>query len=392
MFSKSSVEVRYNCAMPNHKLPEPILVKKSADLERLTQKLSKQPLIAVDTEANSLYAYQERVCLIQFSIPGFDYLLDPLSVQDLSPLSPIFKNPKIEKIFHAAEYDLILLKHDFGFYFNGIFDTMLAARILGWKSLGLSSILKTQFDVDVNKKYQRANWGRRPLPREMLTYAQLDTHYLIPIRNQLKSELRAKGRWELASEDFLRITRVNPTDHQRKNNTCWRIHGVRDLIPKQISVLQELCKFRDKFAKSLDRPLFKVINDKTLLNIAVTCPKSLDELEQVTGVSKKQVNWFGDEILRAIKDGKKKAPPKLPQKPRLSDRHLARIDALRGWRKLTARKMRVESDVILPKDLLNELAEKNPKTQKEFNRIMKSIPWRLDRFGQEIFDLLKTSN
>jgi len=156
--------------------------------------------------------------------------------------------------------------------------------------------------------------------------------------------------------------------------------------------LHELCLFRNKFAKTLDRPLFKVINDKALLNLAVSHPKTRNELEKVSGISLKQVNWFGDELLQAIQSGEKKLPPKLPRRPRLSDRHLSRIDSLRNWRKLTARKMSVQSDVILPKDLLYDLAEKNPKSKLEFNQIMKSIPWRLDRFGEEIFDLLRSSN
>lgn len=377
--------------MSSQNLPDPILVTKAPDLQKLIQKLSSQPLVAVDTEANSLYAYQEQVCLIQFSIPGFDYLVDPLAINDLSPLSSIFANPEIEKIFHAAEYDLIMLKQDFRFDFAAIFDTMLAARILGWKSVGLSSILKSQFGVGVDKKYQRANWGHRPLPPEMQTYAQLDTHYLIPLRKRLKSELKEKGRWDLALEDFCRVSKVN-SNHHKSANDCWRINGSRDLYPKQVAVLQELCHFRDELAKASNRPLFKVISDTALINISIANPKTLTELEQVSGISHKQVNWFGKGMIDAIQSGQKKDPPPFPQKSRLSDQHITRIEILRRWRKVTARKLRVESDVILPKDVLYALADENPKTKVEFDRLMKSIPWRLAQFGDEIFDLLRAVN
>ena len=376
--------------MSSQNLPGPILVTRPSELQKLIQKLSGQPLLAVDTEANSLYAYQERVCLIQFSIPNFDYLVDPLSLNDLSPLASIFANPNIEKIFHAAEYDLIMLKQDFRFDFAGIFDTMLAARILGWKSVGLSSILKMQFGVVVDKKYQRANWGHRPLPPEMQTYAQLDTHYLIPLRKQLKALLKEKGRWDLAQEDFSRVSKVNPNNH-KSNHDCWRINGSRDLHLNQIAVLQELCHFRDQLAKASDRPLFKVISDSALINVAVANPTTLRELEQVSGISQKQVNWFGKGLLDAVQIGQKRNPPPFPQKPRLSDQHITRIEVLRRWRKITARKLKVESDVILPKDVLYNLAEKNPKTRAEFNQLMKSVPWRLVHFGDEIFELLRAT-
>jgi ribonuclease D len=373
-------------------LPEPILIRTQAKLQNLVDTLSRQSRIAVDTEANSLYAYREKVCLIQFSIPGSDYLVDPLGIDNLSPLEKIFNHPKIEKIFHAAEYDLIILKRDFGFDFTRLFDTMIAARILGYKSIGLGSILKSQFGVVINKKYQRANWGRRPLPKEMLTYAQLDTHYLIPLRNRLKSELDSRNRWELAREDFIRACNIELKDHQQSDTNCWRINGVRDLNKQQIAVLHELCHYRNQKARDLDRPLFKVISSQSLLNIAAVIPHDLGELETVPGVSQKQVNWIGDELLVAVQQGLNKKPPPRPRQKRPSDQYLNRLDALRSWRKITARKLGVPSDVILPKDLLYILVEQNPKSPEEVEKLLQSVPWRLKQYGEEIFYLLRASD
>ncbi|NIP41806.1 MAG: ribonuclease D, partial [candidate division Zixibacteria bacterium] len=180
------------------------MVRKPNTLQQVANILYQEPIVAVDTEANSLYAYQEQVCLIQFSTRDKDYLVDPLAINDLSPLASLFASHKTEKIFHAAEYDLIVLDRDFGFEFNNLFDTMLAARILGWKKVGLASILQSHFGIKPNKRYQRANWGKRPLPDEMLTYAQLDTHFLIPLREKLYQELMEVDRWDLAEEDFQR--------------------------------------------------------------------------------------------------------------------------------------------------------------------------------------------
>jgi ribonuclease D len=373
-------------------LPEPVLVNTQAELRKLVDVLSRQQLVAVDTEANSLYAYREQVCLIQFSIPGTDYLVDPLALDDLSGLGSIFNHPEIEKIFHAAEYDLIILKRDFGFNFDRLFDTMIGARILGYKSVGLSSILKSQFGVIVNKKYQRANWGRRPLPREMLTYAQLDTHYLVPLRNRFKSELESRRRWQLAQEDFRRACHVELKEPQTTPAICWRINGVRDLSPQQVAVLHELCHFRDQKARDLDRPLFKVISDKSLVNISIARPDTLKALERVPGVSYKQVQWIGDELLSAVQQGLSKKPPPKPRMVKPSDQYLDRVDALRSWRKNTARRLNVQSDVVMPKDLLYTLAERNPGTQGEVEKILQTVPWRLNKFGKEIFYLLRASD
>ncbi|PIX46945.1 MAG: hypothetical protein COZ54_02550, partial [Anaerolineae bacterium CG_4_8_14_3_um_filter_59_70] len=168
-------EKQYNHSMPSSKLQPPVWISTPVALQKLAGELTRQPRLAVDTESNSLHAYREQVCLIQFSTHETDYLLDPLKLNDLSPLAPIFANPKIEKTFHAAEYDIITLKRDFGFSFANIFDTMQAARILGYKQVGLDSILAERFGVVVNKRYQKADWGRRPLSRDELNYARFDT-------------------------------------------------------------------------------------------------------------------------------------------------------------------------------------------------------------------------
>ena len=180
--------------------PPPVWVEDTKALKQMVEELSTQPRIAVDTESNSLHAYRERVCLIQFTGDKKDYLVDPLAIDDLSLLAPLFANPKIEKIFHAAEYDLICLSRDFGFEFANLFDTMQAARILGYKYVGLDNILSEKFGIKVDKRHQKANWGARPLSSAQLEYARRDTHYLGDLRDLLEKELRdnnKKKRYEV---------------------------------------------------------------------------------------------------------------------------------------------------------------------------------------------------
>lgn len=374
--------------MASLRLPEPILIAQMPALERLARLLANEAIVAVDTESNSLYAYREQVCLIQFSIPDHDFVVDPLALRDLSSLASLFRNPHIEKVFHAAEYDLLCLKRDFGFEFANLFDTMVAARILGRKEVGLGALLEAEFGVQVNKKFQRANWGARPLPQYLLAYAQVDTHYLIPLRNRLRAELEARGLWPLASEDFQRLSRVSNDRLSNHKDACWRVSGAHDLPPQSAAVLNELCRYREQVARALNRPLFKVFGDRVLLAIARDCPTRLEELRRIPGMSPRQVERHGRELLAAVQRGLSTHPLFPPSTPRPDEAFLARLEVLRTWRKKTAQKMGVQSDVILPRDILHAIAELDPQSEGDLANLMKDVPWRFVHFGAQILKAL----
>jgi ribonuclease D len=369
-------------------LPDPKLITHPNQLAGLVGILIDQPSLAVDTESNSLYAYREQVCLLQFSTTQIDYLVDPLILLDLSSLAPVFADPKIEKIFHAAEYDVICLKRDFGFEFANLFDTMVAARILGRSAVGLGSLLEAEFAIRLDKRYQRANWGQRPLPPDLLAYARLDTHYLFELRDRLKGELEAKGLWPLAVEDFKRLCHVNGRTPEPGEEVEFSVNGFKDLTPQQNAVLLELYKYRDRIARLQDRPLFKVMGNKTLHEMAEVCPNSLDELGNISGMSPRQVQRHGKPLLQAIQRGLQ-AEPVYPQKhQRPDERILNRLDRLREWRKQTAQAMKVESDVVLPRDLMFAIAEGNPRQPEELAALLTEVPWRLERFGENILKVV----
>jgi ribonuclease D len=301
-------------------------------------------------------------------------------------------------VFHAAEYDVLCLRRDFGFRFNGLFDTMVAARILGRNAVGLGNMLEDEFGVHVNKRYQRANWGQRPLPDHLLDYARLDTHYLIELRNRLRAALQKSERWALAQEDFDRLRTFglgkdgqplkNDQQDEDKNVDPWRISGSYDLAPQQAAVLQELCRYRDRKARSINRPLFKVIGDRTLLAIASETPEDLEELGKLPGMSRKQVRRHGHKLLKAVRVGLQAQRIYPPRSPRLDNGHIERLDALRNWRKRRARGMGVRSDVVLPRDLLDMLAETNPRDRRQLEKALDEAPYRLEHFGDEILAAL----
>jgi len=367
-------------------LPPPVWVAEPKALDRLAHSLASQSRLAVDTESNSLHAYREQVCLVQFSTPAADYLVDPLVLYDLSPLAPLFSDPKIEKVFHAAEYDLICLKRDFGISFANIFDTMQAARILGYKLVGLDSMLAAKLGITLNKRYQKADWGERPLSQEMLNYARLDTHHLLDLRDSLQVELQERGRWELAQEEFARLAMGNGVS--KPEIPSWqRVKGTQHFTTRQLTILHELCLWRQSQAEKMGRPVFKVIDDRRLVSIALATPKTQTDL-QALNLTSRQVYVFGDEILQAVWRGRKTDPIQRPLSGRPNPDFLNRLNILSAWRKAVALKIGVESDVVLPKAWMYAIAEQNPKSMPELSAIMPQSPWRLGTFGAEILKTL----
>ena len=367
--------------MPERFSP-PVWVATEPALESLIADLEKQARIAVDTESNSLHAYREQVCLIQFSTPAHDYLVDPFELVDLGPLAPIFANSHIEKIFHAAEYDLICLRRDFGFTFANIFDTMHAARILGCAKVGLDSVLGERFGITVNKRFQKADWGERPLAPDLLEYARFDTHYLVQLRDQLKAELEEKGFWALACEDFLRACW---TDGEHEHADPWeRFASRRDLNLRQLTILRELTAVREEIAEKLDRPPFKVMGDDKLVAIARAVPSTKRELATV-GLSERQVDRWGRQMLSAVARGAESPLVSRTRPKRPDEAMLNRLEILKAWRKKVAVEAGVESDIILPRPYLYRLAERGGR---EIDSILESSPWRLKRYGSQIKEVL----
>jgi ribonuclease D len=378
-----------------HKWPDlnrpPIWVASPQALEELRTDLSQETAIAVDTESDSLYSYFEKVCLLQFSTRSDDYVVDPLAVP-VAPLGPLFEDRRIEKVFHAAEYDLLCLKRDDGFVFNNLFDTMIAARILGWKNIGLGSILQERFGIALNKKMQRADWGHRPLTNEQLAYAREDTHYLLALRDLQRAELEAMGRMEEAREEFERLTRVEPTPRHFDPDAYWNIPGARDLAAAGLGILRELFIFRDAQARREDRPPFKVLSDSTLVRISVAAPKSPNELAQLGGMSDYTVQRYGAPILRAVERGQA-APQMAPPRPRAREAPLDnaarnRLGRLKEWRKERAARRGVAPDVIVSNDVLFSAARNNPRTMEELLSVTSLGPWKANTYGEDILAVL----
>jgi ribonuclease D len=383
-------------------LPPPIWIDTAAGFRAMLACLRDQPAVAIDTESNSLYVYHERVCLLQVSVPGADYLVDPLALHDLSALGPLLADPNVRKVLHGAEYDLIVLYRDFSFTLNNLFDTMWASRILGWPAHGLAALLQEQFGVTLNKKYQRANWGLRPLPPEQLDYARLDTHYLLPLQQIQARELQASGRWRQAEHRFASLAETRWEAKPFDPEGFWKLPGVRDLDDLGRGVLRAIYLFRDQQARAEDRPPFKVLSNRALLALSEERPQTRRELQQLPGISARTVRKYGTELLAAIGEGlgERLAWVDRPRggnhgngegNGRPTAAAQARFDALRTWRNATAEARGVEPDIVLSNQVLWAIAQRCPRTPTELAGGGLLARWQVDEFSEAILRVLRAS-
>lgn len=369
-------------------LPPAVLVDSPRAFNQMMAELAGEQTIALDTESDSLYRYFYKVCLIQISTYRNDYLVDPLRLSPLTPLAAILADPGIEKIFHAAENDILMLKRDFGFTFANVFDTMLAARILGWPQVGLANLLQRHFGVVLDKRAQLTDWGQRPLSAAQLSYARLDSHYLLDLRHLLARELRARKRWREAEEAFSALLHVEYVEKPFDSEGFWRLRGARTLQPQELAVLRELYLWRDEQARRLDRPPFKVLSDDVLVELSQSQPRRLEELP----LNSRQVASFGRSLLAAIARGRVTAPP-LPPRPATGNGRpdplvQARFDRLRAWRTQRAQERGVDADIVLTNDVLMAIARSAPATLEELASLSVMGEWKVQEYGTDLLRIV----
>ena len=344
-----------------------------------------EPAVAIDLEANSLFAYREQVCLLQFSTAAGDYIVDPLAGIDLSRLGDLLANPQVEKIFHASEYDMILLKRDHDWHIRNLFDTMWAARILGYKNMGLAWFLREFYGVEVSKKYQKANWAARPLSADLLAYAQTDTHYLLRLRHDFVALLEEAGCMAEAREIFAHQSEVRLPEQGFDPDGFWALRGARDLSSGQMAVLKALYHFRDDEARRRNQPAFKVLNNEALVAMAKESPQTEEALAAIRGIGPRNLERYGAQLLRAIRKAVLEPPPQRPaRKPRQEPGVLERFERLSQWRKGRAVARGVESDVIISRETMWSIARDNPNSLDDLGRISGIGPQRLNLHGADI--------
>lgn len=339
-------------------------VDRTEVLEEVLEGLGAGPL-AVDTEADSLHHYPEKVCLIQLSFDGRDYLVDPLAELSLDPLARRFADPSIVKILHGADYDLRMLQRGFGMTFAGVFDTMIAARFLGRTRFGLAALLDEHFGVAMDKKFQRADWSLRPLSPEMARYASMDTHYLIRLHEELDARLEALGRRGWAAEEFERLERVRASPAEPADEGFRRVKGSAKLERNKLAVLRELWSFREAYARRLDRPPFRVLHDERLMELCGLVPASVEELGRVEKLPRpwrhgRRARELFDAIRRGVALPREDWPArsKAGRSRPVTRTPGPRFEALRAQRDRIAAELELEPALVGPRGLLEQIAQR----------------------------------
>ena len=332
------------------------MIDTDAKLAALLPLLRAAQWLALDTEADSLHAYPEKVCLIQISTANGDKLIDPLAQINLDPLFEAFNGREL--IFHAADYDLRLLRKHHEFVPSAIFDTMLAARLLGERQFGLSNLVEHFLGVKLEKGSQKADWARRPLTEKMESYARNDTHYLKPLADKLQLELQKKGRLVWHQESCARL--IVDCSHQQiaDADSVWRVKSSSGLSRPALAILRELWHWREREAIQANRPPFFILAHEKMADIAraVAAHESVENLLQPRMSPRRR-----DSLIETIQAASTLPAEKHPEIIRRSfyrptEAEFRRQRELEKIRDTRAHELGIDPTLIAPKAALGELA------------------------------------
>ncbi len=373
-----------------HETPE--IISTPERLEVLVGKFLGEEVVAFDLEADSMHHYREKVCLVQIAASPGVFLIDPLLLSELTPLAALLDDAGIRKVFHGADYDVRSLRRDFSLKINNLFDTMIACQFLGEKEVGLAAVLKKRFGVELDKRFQKADWSKRPLDPAMMEYAVADTALLVPLYRQLAEELKIKGRLSWVEEESALVSRARVAE-RHKEPFFMRFKGADKMDGRTLAVLEELLRLRDAKARLYDRPPFKILSHETIAALAEKKPVTLAELHGIPGLSAKLAERYGEFILKAVRKGADLPIAGLPQfprpiRPRKSGAAKELFGKLKQWRQRKALELGMEGGVVANNSLLDVLSDSAPQDMSELDKFPQLRKWQKREFGDELLRVL----
>ncbi len=376
-------------AKPHH----PLWIDTADQLDRFLGSVSNVREIALDTEGASFHRFVDRIYLLQLSTRELTAVIDPLAVGRPDQLGVLLQDPRVEKVLHDADYDLRLLHQDYGWHARNVFDTRIAAQLLGLTAFGLAALLDRYFGVRLDKKHQRADWSMRPLTPGMLDYAAQDTMYLLELRDRMRDDLERAGRWEWAREEFQRLEGLRWEDEDA-SALFLRVKGARDLSRRELARLRELVQWRDRVAAELDRATFRVVGNEVLLEAARRAPRTLSELLEIKGVPRALAERRGGELLEALKRGDAVREADLPKFPRAQrwDRDAdfeENVTRLKRVRDEAAKRLSIDPGVLCSRDRLEAVARRKPGTLADLSELKDLRRWQIEVLGTEFLRALK---
>lgn len=365
-------------------------VQTEAALNAVAESLAGAPLVAIDTEAAGYHRYHDRICLLQLSTRSYTWVLDALALPSLAVISRIFSDPKTEIVLHDADYDLRLLERDYGVHVTRLFDTKIAAQLIGEPQIGLAGLVEKFLGVRMDKKHQRADWAQRPLSAELLEYAAEDTRHLPAVRDRLLLELERHGRTAWAEEEFRLRESIRWRAPAEDSDPFLRLKHTRDLSRRQLAALREIFAWRERVARERDVATFRVLGNESLVAIARSLPRANAALAAVDGISPGLIARRGAEILDAITtalnipDAELPVYPKPPRRPPPDPELEQRIDRLRVARDEAARRLRIDRGFLMPRQQLEDIARRRPTTPVALKEIPAIRDWQIEAVGVNV--------
>ncbi|MDP6962555.1 MAG: ribonuclease D [Planctomycetota bacterium] len=370
--------------------PEVVMVTDAATLSAAVELWSAAGVIGVDTEANSFFAYHERLCLVQVSAGDQDWIIDPIALgDDMQLMAALLEDPKVIKVFHAAEFDLMLLKKEMGVEVKGLFDTQVAMTFLRHQKTGLAALIESYYGVKLSKDEQRSNWGKRPLSDKQIAYARIDTHFLVDLYNKLRPELEEQNMVAAAYGEFERQMSEILSPASPSPDRYLKLKGARKLNPSQLAKLKAVFELREEIASSKDIPPFKVLSNQGLIGIAETNPRSLKQLAEISGVGWKVAKRLSKKIFETLGNVADEVIETKVKKVSQAERRARQIrrentDALKVWRTAVANELDLPSERLIHRRQLEEIANALPQNSAELNKVVKLNDWQREQFESSL--------
>lgn len=366
-----------------------ILIDNKRYLELCLLNLSKSECISIDTESSGYYTYFPRVCLLQITSNGKNYIIDTLAPIDLPKLSPIFLDPKILKIFHSATDDIKALKRDFHFEFCNIVDTMYSSKMLGMAHNSLNYLVEHFHDIKLSKVEQKSNWEKRPLDKHQLKYAALDTAYLESIWTKMKEELQKRGLLEEVISECDRFAKEPYIKKDDQSHSHWyKFPSILKYDPEQRRMIHDILQYRETKAKKSNRAAFRIINTQNIESIVKDKP-DLNHLIKVFG--KKE----GTDIYNIVQNpsGEPIEKSDIPKEDYgLSDIEEHLYIKMRKWREIIMKKRKIDHTMVLPNKYLALIAKNRPTTLDMLRQLNIMSDWKINHYGPSIIRILQNES
>jgi ribonuclease D len=384
------VRKRAACSLlPSPPVPEnlrPEWIDTAAGVRAAAELCAANGRLALDTEADSMHSYFHKVCLIQVTADGRHMVIDPLALApgDLDPLWGVVSDPGVPVLMHGADYDFRVLDRDYGARIHGLQDTQIMALLLGEEKTGLAALLEKELGIHLDKRHQRADWGRRPLTRSQVAYAAADTAYLGGLGGLLRARLEGLGRWAWALEEFENLERVRFSAPEQDPLAFERIKGARALRGEARDRLFTLHGWREGIAQNLDVPPFKVLGNRQLVLLAEDPPADRAALGEVDGVGPRAVRRWGRELLHAVSHPKQ-APKrvKAPRPPNPPPEVRRRLKNLSAARDAQAKALGLQEGLVCSRSCAEAVAARQPRCASFGDLAEAGLKgWRLEVLGE----------